>query len=64
MASICSKDFIMEIQIEELSEEHKKYNRNTHTYTHTTHTRTYTHKAEKAPSCRSCYKTHMLDKYV
>ena len=56
----------MEFQIGELSEEHQKYNKNTHIQTHTQNTtRTHTHKAEITPSCTRCLKKmHMSHKYL
>ena len=44
LASVYSRYLIMEFKIRELSEEHQKYNRNTHTQTHTQtpHARTHT----------------------
>ena len=39
----------LEFQIEELSEDHQKYNRNTHTHTHT-HTHVHIHIQSKKDS--------------
>ena len=44
----------MEFQIGELSEDHQKYNRNTHTYIY---------KVKKLPAAEAIKKVHMLHKY-
>ena len=43
MGSICSKDFIVEFQVPEFSEEHQKLETHKHTHTHT-HTHTQSRK--------------------
>ena len=59
---------MMELQIGELSGEHQKYNRNTHTHTHTharTHARTHAHtQSRKDSQLRKLFKAYMSPKYI
>ena len=55
----------MEFQIGELSEEHQKYNKNTHTQTHTQNTtRTHTQSRNNSQLHKMFKKMHMSHKYL